>query len=432
MHYFLFIITVFILVLTILYLIKKVRILLFPLFDSRSILIIFFFALLFCGFTWSFISVQTISTKENRNLRKWTPLKEISIIKVPEKIESYLNDHFGFRDVFIKIYRFVQFEIFNQSLSDGVIIGKNDWYFLYQAAKVDYIDCPMSKEEIIKTKVIDQINLLYNYLNKKGIKMVLIIVPSKPYIYPEYLPSWIDTTKNGRTTISNFKELVETHTNVPFLDLYMDIIEAKNNDKNMLYYKNDTHWNSVGAYYGLKSTTKFLLQNGIETSEINFNDYTIKKDRHKGDLSGLLAVNNFDENNGYFFNKKVSLKKIRLQKEARKIMGLNVHIDNWKAITTIYSTEIKPTGVVPIIAADSYFIASYFTYTMPFNKYYSMNYSELAEGIPFLIEQHEDPNVLILSFVDREFMPFVKSIQRWNPDSPMPYRGYGWEEELPY
>ena len=126
-------------------------------FNARFAIIVFFVGLIFSCLIFGFVAKQNISLAENRNLEKWKPLKETSFVNIPRQIDAYVNDHFGFRDQFITIYRYFQLNIFGQSLSERVVKGRNGWLFHDKSIKVCYVENPLSKDEIEKTQLVEQI-----------------------------------------------------------------------------------------------------------------------------------------------------------------------------------------------------------------------------------------------------------------------------------
>jgi hypothetical protein len=432
MHYLLFSLIVITIIVVLLFLFREIIYPFKTLISSKYLLIVAFSLVLLLGLIGTFISVKTASVTENRNLEKWSPLKEIHLTEKPKKIESYVNDHFGFRDYFLKIYRFLQFNIFNQSLSDQIIMGRNNWLFLKQAVTVEYLDKPMTKEDIVSTKVIDQFNKFNSYLKDKGIKLILVIIPDKPYIYSEYLPNWINTKSPHRKTIDNFKELLNNNTNVTVLDLYNSLLNAKKMENDILYFKDDTHWNYIGGYYGLKEISNHLNSLGISTKKIQFTDFSKNDFQYCGDLSRMMGITSTYKSIGYFSRNNNANHMIFLPSEVRTALGLKNDVPDWQKIAVNYSGNKDPLIAVPVIVADSYLLASTFSPGSLFAKYYSMQFNEMADGLSYLLDRQKDPNLLILSFVDRQFNAFISALLRWNPNDSLKYTKDGWDQQLPY
>lgn len=81
-------------------------------------------------------------------------------------------------------------------------------------------------------------------------------------------------------------DYLKKHTDVRIVYPYGEMLDAKKEVKEDLYYSADTHWNQIGGYVGASCLLKEL---GIETKPLK--DLTItKKDHHIGDLSKMLGL----------------------------------------------------------------------------------------------------------------------------------------------
>lgn len=432
MMYLLYMLTTSLVVFVLILLFKKVLKPFLLGFNSRMVIIVFFFGLLFACFIGGFFSKQNTSQAENRNLAKWKPLKKTDIINVPRQIDVYVNDHFGFRDKFIGIYRYFQLNFLGQSLTEKVTIGRNNWLFYTKAIQVCYEEKSLTKNEIQQTQLVKKLKDLELDLKERGIKLVILIMPSKPYIHTEYLPLWVDISKNKRSTIDNFVELIKGETSIPILDLFDTLLEAKKIENNNLYYSNDSHWNSVGAYYAWKKVLSFFNENGITHHSIDFNDYIQKPDPFKGGLSGIMGNVIIDNNTGYFLKTKKVKNRIYLCPQASKKYNIRNGKNLKRELSVSYKNIEKAETTIPIIIADSYFMGSAFTRDIPFDKYYSMHYHEIANGLPFLLQNQNDQEVVILSFVDRGFVGLLKGFESWNSNKQTNYKGPTWKQPLPY
>ncbi len=189
--------------------------------------------------------------EEKRVLTKFPGFPEINIYTLKSythKYEKYFNDQFGLRKLFLRSLALYRFHVFGGSISSDVMIGKEDWLF---ANRYNTLDAYrgykwFSSDDLIKIK---------NYLEKKqallaerGIDYLYVIAPNKQSIYPEYFPARF--TKYGENYVDTFVEFMRDNSDVDILDLRHSLIKNKN--KGQLYYRTDTHWNSLGAYYAYR------------------------------------------------------------------------------------------------------------------------------------------------------------------------------------
>jgi alginate O-acetyltransferase complex protein AlgJ len=68
---------------------------------------------------------------------------------------------------------------------------------------------------------------------------------------------------------------------------------AKKENKDLLYWKADTHWNQYGAYLGYQSLMAEIKKDYPQVSILKENDFEISyQERSEGDLSGKMAALN--------------------------------------------------------------------------------------------------------------------------------------------
>ena len=96
-----------------------------------------------------------------------------------------------------------------------------------------------------------KLQILNDRLAENGCTLVLDPTPSKDRIYREYMPDGYPiVNEENRTDL--LVGYLQSHTTVPVNWPYQELRrQARLNPDRLLYYKTDTHWNSIGALYGL-------------------------------------------------------------------------------------------------------------------------------------------------------------------------------------
>jgi hypothetical protein len=129
-----------------------------------------------------------------------------------------------------------------------VIFGKEKWLFYPSSVAGDWLAArglsPFSESEL------DAWQNLYEKRNKffteHGIPFLLVIVPDKQSIYPEFLPDRLSRI-GPKTRLDQFIDrLRKTHSSVHLLDLRPVLLEARK--QRQIYFRTDDHWNDYGAY----------------------------------------------------------------------------------------------------------------------------------------------------------------------------------------
>src|SRR5579862_5989784 len=98
------------------------------------------------------------------------------------------------------------------------------------------------------------------WLSAKGIKFLFVVAPDKESVYPEFLPPTIKSTSAQLAVDQLARYLRETHSSVDLLSLREPLLDARTREQERLYYKQDSHWNSLGAYYGYEAIIRRLSQ----------------------------------------------------------------------------------------------------------------------------------------------------------------------------
>ena len=133
----------------------------------------------------------------------------------------------------------------------GALVGKDGWLFLSNDSNA-CIEQFIGRQRLSKA-ILDEYRTLYaarqKYLKASGIAYLMAIAPGKEYVYPEYLP---DEVVKGELpdSCAQFIDAVGPSIDNEIIDLRSALIENKH--RGPLCYKNDSHWNYLGAMIGAK------------------------------------------------------------------------------------------------------------------------------------------------------------------------------------
>lgn len=89
------------------------------------------------------------------------------------------------------------------------------------------------------------------WTNARGMQYVLVVVPNKTSIYPEYLPARDRVAGPG-----NLTQLLPDLSGIQVINLTDSLLNQKNTGQ--LFHKNDTHWNELGAFVAYQSLMRAL------------------------------------------------------------------------------------------------------------------------------------------------------------------------------
>lgn len=224
---------------------------------------------------------------ENRTLASKPILVLTNINEYPKKYEEYFNDYLPFRNELVKLKNLNDIFIFKNVFNSIVFLGKEKWLFHKWNNTYSF------NEEQLETA---KNNLIHfrDELKKNNIDFILLICPDKQLIYPEYVPNYIKgKLPNNGTEI--FVEYIKDNTDIKVVYPKEEFLKYK--DKYQLYYKYDTHWNSLGAYIGYTELTRILnIDNkSIESFKIlEFDSSSVDRTLNVfyNNISKMLSLNN--------------------------------------------------------------------------------------------------------------------------------------------
>jgi len=170
---------------------------------------------------------RNFSSNENRYLEKFPKISIESLLKgtYMSNIESYVEDHFPFREFFLNLKTNV-FKLSGMTKQSDVYFG-SDGYLLQEYNK------PINSDKIIRI-----INRFTDKLDNVNIDFLL--VPTSIYVNSDKLPKNSIVFDQGKV-INYYKENLNTN----FIDVKDALLDS---DNDYLYYKTDHHWTTYGAY----------------------------------------------------------------------------------------------------------------------------------------------------------------------------------------
>lgn len=200
---------------------------------------------------------KTFSFTEKRSLATFPQMPETpsQTLDFTSGIDSYFNDHFGFREWFIYRYQREVRKRFNTTQKANVITGLNDWYYFTGSQMLqDYSGKdPLSEDEL--SSWLKSYREKKKWCKTKDIQYLLVAPPNKHTVYPEFvMEAWEKV--QGKTRLQQLREVLTESDKDTFIDL-APVLTAKKAD-DILFYKSDTHWTEYGAYLGYQTLAQRL------------------------------------------------------------------------------------------------------------------------------------------------------------------------------
>lgn len=171
-----------------------------------------------------------------------------------QKMETYLNQNFGFRNSLVRLHNQLSFWLFNKTNARDVIIGNEN--YLYE---LNYIRAYYGQDFIgdsLITERVHRLKTVQDTLNANGKLLVVVFAPGKGQFYPEYIPDHLKS-EFSRTNYQAWKDAGEK-AGLEILDFNAWFLQMKNNSEFPLYPKTGIHWSQYGVDLVIDSLIGFI------------------------------------------------------------------------------------------------------------------------------------------------------------------------------
>jgi alginate O-acetyltransferase complex protein AlgJ len=275
------------------------------LFDRWAVVVVFFVMLALPIALFGRPGLFGSELHENRNP---APFPEPSLFFL-QRLGAWFSDHFGMRSVLISRGTFLQTRILGlKPMNPQVVVGKDGWLFFdegHTAASPRMADlrgyAPL--DEALLKKIVTNLESATRVLKHCGIPFYLVMAPDKQTLYPEMLPFSVGVP--SQTRADQLIQALRDAPEVNFIDLRAPLREAKSREALPLYKKTDTHWNTLGAFFGYQVVLKRLVADGSlpPSPRHELKHYVMKEQTFE---DGNIAVNMLSLP-GYFADTRVML-----------------------------------------------------------------------------------------------------------------------------
>jgi len=299
-------------------------------------------------------------------------------------VAAITND-FRWRRNLIAMYSSFRLNV-GDRVYDDMIVGKKGWLFYTGDGSID----DYQKTKIFRVKRLadlqKELDRLNSDLEKKGATLLVVIPPNKSTIYSQYMPVEIPVL-GRKSQLDQFIEYMNLHGDTFILDLRKTLMDGSRFQP--LYYKTDTHWNDIGAYYGYKEIMHVLAlkYSSLRPHPITDYKYVVKPDSVR-DIPLLLGLSNYkEEDRAMVPNFKIQLEEVKKA------------LPDGRYIRTITNVDKQLPRL--LVFGDSFYSS--------LSQFIEPHFSRV-ETIPFTYEngvwsldwiQRENPDIVIIEIVER-------------------------------
>lgn len=219
------------------------------------------------------VKSDAFSEQENRYLAKLPTftLEKLFNGTYQEELDTYINDHFIFRNAWIKIKSESEI-LLGKDENNGVYIGKDGYLF----EKFEYKE--NEKEHLEKVA-----NTINQFISNTELPTYFMLIPNSIYINQDKLPDNV-TTYNQNDIINNFYSKLDGKIKtINVTDILME-----NKDK-YIYFKTDHHMTSLGTYL---TYTKLCEAANLEAEDLSNFEVKMVSDSFLGTFDSKAQVPN--------------------------------------------------------------------------------------------------------------------------------------------
>ena len=363
----------------------------------------------------SHIDKNQTNYKESRSLTKFSQLFTDSKINnnFGKDFEKWFNDRFYLRDNLIDLYRTIQKSI-NIIYRDNKVLAdkRSGWFFLNKEIENTY-KIPYYPDLYLITKNLNKFN---DFCELNNIKMYFVIIPERASIYREFIPT--EYLKSRRTYGEKVNDYLNQNNDDNFSHLFpmADILNAKKQYNELLYYKTDCHQTDLGGYITYLALMELIKKDFPEIQTTTLNDYYIKKNKmiNTGESELVFHLGNVNE---------ISLKDAKFLNYENTYYypkNTNIMTEEYDNPHLLKNRSYNPDGKRKVILLGSsfvekinLFIKSSFKYTdkIRLNTAYEKNFhvSRFADYI-----KKEKPDVLIVIISEGELFDYISTMYNDN------------------
>lgn len=315
--------------------------------EAPKVFVCLFAFLLMSPFLDSIFSLDSTNIQEKRKLAVKPLFSYSNLDSYPSSFETYFNDNFGFRNTLISTGGILKAKLFNTSPRlDKVIVGKDNWLFYWEnASRNSFYNLQPFKESNLGS-----LGKMFKKTNSKAKALDAIflvsIFPNKHNVYLENLPSLIADGINEKGNRKKQLEVFLKKEQIPLI-VHNNLESHTNNNIGHIYYKNDSHWNSLGAHIAYQNLiSEIKVHRPSIKAPLGLDEFNLKitEEYYSGDLLDIMGI---DNKNGFFNDVKIVLTpKLKENRQGSMV------IDNKNA--RVFANSNSESNLTLLIFGDSF------------------------------------------------------------------------------
>lgn len=215
---------------------------------SKILISVFLVYISLISFLYLFLPKHEFSSMEKRVLAQFPKVtfERIKDGTFTKDFEKFLADQTPLRSFYVSVNSY--YELFKgNNGSNGIYLGKDGWLIEKPVPRINNFE--KNKQKI------------NNFASKQNIPVYLCIVPSKGYIYGQYLPN------NALEYYDNNYISSLSDPSSDYLLINLVSVLSKQSSSIQMFYKTDHHWTTNGAYLAYNEICNSLNLKALPKSD---------------------------------------------------------------------------------------------------------------------------------------------------------------------
>lgn len=183
--------------------------------------------------------------------------------ELQENLEENIRYNFGFREVLIRLYNQYIWDFYHRSSNKTVKVGKDDWLFGFddfgnycQGAEFKCgkdISATKNRLDLEASRMYKVQHILDDY----RIFIFVSLLPSKAFVFPEYLPPYPNPDHEPLHAITYFPPLFDS-LGINYINVEKIFEDWKGHVDYPLFPKTGTHWSHIAAEHAFDTIMRYV------------------------------------------------------------------------------------------------------------------------------------------------------------------------------
>ncbi|GLZ86308.1 putative alginate O-acetylase AlgJ [Metapseudomonas resinovorans] len=200
--------------------------------------------------------------------------------KMAKAVENHYEAEFPLKRLGTNLWAALDYSLFGEG-RPGVVLGRQDWLF----SDEEFNPLPRGEQQIEAN--LGLIRGIDRRLDEHGVKLLLVIVPAKARLYPEYL----DEEQPAQQQLGLYRRLhaAAQHADILAPDLLASLLREK--EKGLLFLRTDTHWTPHGAELVAQEVARAVQRKApLSGARQQFTTEQAASKSYLGDLARFLPL----------------------------------------------------------------------------------------------------------------------------------------------